>query len=395
MNIFTRFVIVIYVLRMFMPFFEIIPSLIVLFMALFILFHIISQDRTNWVKSTLPQLFAIYLILFFTDIAVRPLPELGNALYANFILWVLPFIYLHIFHNNDTRLAKTLLYTVIFAIAVTAFTTYLGCLRFPGISRQMATGRLDIAISPLLNIGGFDTIYVFVLMLPILCFRLRFCKIALIEKMTIIATITLVLVAIFQSEYTTALLFSIVSIVTLFIPPSLKWKKMIRLGILTGIFAVVFLNLISVLLIYISDNIESTSVSGRLTGLALMLQGQEGYSADETDAQGRLELIDNALEAFVSSPIWGVQKMVGGHSYVAGIIAYYGLLGLIMLIIYFKKLRKLFTKYYEQSHCSTAVISTEIIYFCFLILNPRIYLIVPFLFLPLFSFYNNKTIKSK
>ena len=86
--------------------------------------------------------------------------------------------------------------------------------------------------------------------------------------------------------------------------------------------------------------------------------------------------------------------MVGGHSYVAGVMSYYGSLGIIMLIVYFNKLRKLFTKYYEQSHCSTAVISTEIIYFCFLILNPRLYLIVPFLFLPLFAFYSNKTIKS-
>ena len=379
---------------MFMPIFMIIPSLLVILMALFILFQILSQDKANWVKSTLPQLFAIYLILLLTDIFVRPLSEFWNSLYSHLILWVLPFIYMHILHNKDIKLAKTLLYAVLLSIAITALTTYLGCLRFPGISRQMATGRLDIAISPLLNIGGFDTIYVFVLMLPILCFRLRFCKIALIEKMTIIATITLVLVAIFQSEYTTALLFSIVSIVTLFIPPSLKWKKMIRLGILTGIFAVVFLNLISVLLIYISDNIESTSVSGRLTGLALMLQGQEGSSADETDAQGRLELIMEALDAFASSPIWGVQKMVGGHSYVAGVMSYYGSLGIIMLIVYFNKLRKLFTKYYEHSHCSTAIISTQIIYFCFLILNPRLYLIVPFLFLPLFAFCSNKTIKS-
>lgn len=394
MNSFTRFVILIYVLRMFMPIFGIIPSPLVILMALFILKQVLEKDRKNWIRLAMPHLLVIYLMLFLTDIMVRPLSLLGVSLYAHFLLWVLPFIYLHIYHNNDTKLAETLLYGVIISIAITAYTTYLGCLRFPGISRQMATGQLDIELPFYLNIGGFDTIYIFVLMIPILCYRIRYCKIKKLERVAILTTLVFVLMAVFQSEYTTALLFSIVSMVTLFIPPSLKWKKMIRLGILTGIFAVVFLNLISVLLIYISDNIESTSVSGRLTGLALMLQGQEGSSADETDAQGRLELIYNALEAFVSSPILGVQKMVGGHSYVAGIIAYYGLLGLIMLIVYFKKLRKLFTKYYEQSHCSTAVISTEIIYFCFLILNPRLYLIVPFLFLPLFAFYSNKTIKS-
>ena len=152
MNNFTKFIIVIYVLRMFMPFFEIIPSPLVILMALFILFQIVTNDRSNWVKSAMPQLCVIYLILIITDIAVRPLSELGNALYAHFILWVLPFIYLHILHNNDTRLAKTLLYAVIFSIAITAFTTYVGCLRFPGISRQMATGRTDIAISPLYHL---------------------------------------------------------------------------------------------------------------------------------------------------------------------------------------------------------------------------------------------------
>ena len=228
-----------------------------------------------------------------------------------------------------------------------------------------------------------------------LCYRFKFCRIAKLERISIIATIVLMFLAIFQSEYTTAILFSILAMSTLFLPPNLRWGRMLVFVILIGFFVVISINLVSSLLMYFSDIIESTSVSGRLSGLALMLKGQEGYNADETDAQGRLELILEALDAFASSPVWGVQKMVGGHSYVAGIIAYYGSIGIIMLIVYFNKLRKLFTKYYEHCHCSTAVISTEIIYFCFLILNPRIYLIVPFLFLPLFAFYSNKTIQSK
>ena len=200
--------------------------------------------------------------------------------------------------------------------------------------------------------------------------------------------------AVFQSEYTTAILFSIVAITTLFLRPSLNWRKMIIISIFIGVGVVISVNLISSLLIYISDNIESTSVGGRLTGLAYMLQGQEGSTADETDAQGRMNLLVEAFQAFLSSPLYGVQQMVGGHSFVFGIIAYYGLLGIIMLIVYFRKLRKLFAKYFESRHCSAAVITTEIMYLSFLILNPRLYLLVPFLFLPLFSYYNDKTIKS-
>lgn len=394
MNSFTKFIIVIYVLRLFMPILGLIPSSVVILMALFILLQVLSNNRSNWVKSAMPHLLAIYLILILTDIVVRPHSDFWNSLYSHFILWVLPFIFLHIFHNNDTKLAKALLYTVLFAIAITAFTTYLGCLRFPGISRQMATGKLDIKLPPFLNIGGFDTIYIFVLMIPMLGYRLKSCQITWLEKATILTTIILILMAVFQSEYTTAILFSIMALTTLFLPPRLKWGKMTIFGFLIGIIVVFSVDLISSLLIYLSDNVESSSVSGRFTGLALMLQGQEGATADEADFQGRIDLILEALQAFTSSPIYGVQQMVGGHSFVFGIIAYYGLIGLIMLFVYFRKLRKLFTKYYENCHCSTAVITTEIMYLSFLILNPRLYLIVPFLFLPLFSYYNNKNIRS-
>lgn len=394
MNRFTRFIIVIYVLRMFMPIFGLIPSPLVILMALFILIQVLAKGRTNWVGMAMPHLLVLYLILFLTDILVRPLSALGDALYAHFILWVLPFIYLHIYHNNDTKLAKTLIYTVIFAIAITAFTTYWGCLMFPGISRQMATGQLDIELPKFLNIGGFDTIYIFVLIIPMLGNRLRFCKIAWLEKVTIITTIVLILMAVFQSEYATAILFSIVAITTLYLRPSLNWRKMIIISIFIGVGVVIFVNLISSLLLFVSDGFESESVSGRLTGLAYMLQGREGSSADEADAQGRINLLVKAFQAFLSSPLYGVQQMVGGHSFVFGIIAYYGLLGIIMLIVYFRILRKLFAKNFESRHCSSAVITTEIMYLSFLILNPRLYLLVPFLFLPLFSYYNDKTIKS-
>lgn len=394
MNNFTRLIIVIYVLRMFMPLFGLIPSPVVILMAIYILLKLITNGRTQWVKSTMPHLLVIYLLLVITDVLVRPLSSLGNALYAHAILWVLPFIFLHIYHNNDTKLAKVLLYTVVLATAITAFTTYLGCVRFPGISRQMATGQLDIQLPKFLNIGGFDTIYIFVLMIPMLGYRLKYCKIKWLEKVTILATIIMIFMAVFQSEYTTAIIFSIIAITTLFLPPNIRWGKMIILLILIAIIVAVSINYLSSLLFYLSDNIDSLSVSGRLKGLALMLQGQEGTNADESDVQGRLELIIEALEAFSSSPILGVQKIVGGHSYIADIIAYYGIFGLVMLIVYFRKLRKLFAKCFESCHCSSAVITTEIIYLCFLILNPRLYLIVPFLFLPLFSYYNDKTIKS-
>lgn len=393
MNSFTRFVILIYVLRMFMPIFGIIPSPLVILMALFILKQVLEKDRKNWIRLAMPHLLVIYLMLFLTDIMVRPLSLLGVSLYAHFILWVLPFIYLHIYHNNDTKLAETLLYGVIISMAITAFTTYLGCLRFPGISRHMATGELDIELPFYLNIGGFDTIYIFVLMIPILCYRIRYCKIKKLERVAILTTLVFVLMAVFQSEYTTAILFSIVALSSLFLRPKFNWKKMILLSVIIGVAVVLSVNLISSMLLSISENIESASVSGRLTGVALMLQGQEGSTADEADVQGRMDLLSEALQAFTSSPIYGVQRMVGGHSYVFGIMAYYGLLGILMLIIYFGKIRKLFAEYYENCHCSTVVILTELIYISFLILNPRLYLVVPFLFLPLFSYYNNKTIK--
>lgn len=390
MKRFYDVIVVLYVLRMVIPIMGIIPSVAVIIMALFILYYIVCRNGLSWFSTSFFKFLPVFLSLLLLDVFGRfdEIPMIVNALYAQSILWILPFIAMDIYENKDSDLAKKLYYSISIALCITAFTTYKGCLQYPGISRQMATGRIDESIAPfvkLKNIGGFDTIYIFVLMMPFYYYQIRNKSIPLLEKAFMVLCLLVSVLAVIQSEYTTALLFTIFSILAFFLPKRKNWMQMFGYMIFILIITVIMRAFLPPIFYFISSNIDSISVQERLADIISILEGT-GMSADG-DAQARKALVMTGLENFASSPIWGIQKSGGGHAFITDSLSYYGLLGAILMYVLFGRVRKWLYKRYERQDCSSILILIQIVYFSFIFLNPRLYLVVLFILIPIFCYH--------
>lgn len=398
MGKFFNFVAVIYVLRMFMPIFGLIPSSLVLLMGVLLIFLMMSYNGTSWFFSSIKQIAPLFLLLFILDNICRVEEDkILFALYAHSLLMVLPFLMLHIIRNNDMALAKLMFYVVLFSIFITAVTTYFGCINFPQVSRMMAAGVVPPEMESqirYLNIGDFDTIYIFVLAIPFLAQILKSSVSNYFLNCVILMTIGAIILAVFQSEYTTAVLFLFISMSSFFLPSGCGWKSILKYMVIVGIVISIIWSSLPPLLSYFSTIVESDNIRVRLEDLSIMMTGQD--AGENSDAQGRFELILMNIDAYLSSPIIGIQERVGGHSFITDMMSYYGSIGIILTIMLIKKLRKIFVQPFETSVSSSGLILSEIVYLCFLILNPRLYLIVPLFFAPIFCmFYNVKMTNSK
>lgn len=333
------------------------------------------------------QIFMLLISLFFLEAVMRTINSFANSFYA--LIIQIPCLFLSLYllidrGKSSYNLTKKLFYIFIISLGITGFTTYIGCLRFPNISRLMATGTLDPNLEQsirYLNIGGFNTIYILVLMLP---FWINIIKSRIFSRKTkIIALFVIIgsMMGIIQSEYTTALLFSLLSLITLFLPVNLSLKTFMRFLFLSMVFMFLIKAVLPSALEFLAENSESQSVQIRLYDLSNILSG---HGADEdSDIVNRLDKLVNSFYHFSESPIFGHFKFFGGHSYVGGVLEFYGLFGLFMLSIMLYNMYRLFVSPLENRGINTALYTMCFVYLSFLILNPQAYLVVPFLLLPI------------
>lgn len=267
--------------------------------------------------------------------------------------------------------------------AVTLITTIVGCIQYPTAARYIATisdSQEALAIQyDWMNIGGYNLVYIIVLLHPLLILAYKQKKIKKIWAF--IGSISILALSIY-TEYTTAFLLTILTGLLYFFKKELSWKRLLALGVVVVLLFFVFSEAISNFLLYLSEIIESESISTRLEALA---GGRVGI---ENSEDNRIALYEMSLNTFFQNPIFGTfitgGGRIGGHSFILDYIAQFGLIGVVLIVAMYRVIYKKFFAPYKNKK------GFGYVYWLFLqaillsLVNTGMWLIVLAVFTPIF-----------
>ena len=336
-------------------------------------------------------IFAVPIFETFISLFNNGTESFSAYLYGLLQFFIWSFVCEYITNNKKNRSLKSVYVLLCVTILVTTITTYYGCLLMPGASRQMATGMNDdrelMAVFANLNIGGFGFVYTLVLLLPFLFYTIRYLTDNLLKKIIIIIATGIVSLTIYTTEYSTAILFALLSVSILFLPKQLKLQNITFVIAGVTIVGVILSSILPSFFSAFSSATESYNISIRMEELGNMMSG----SSTSGDVQGRIDLWYLSLYNFIHNPIFGTGNGGGGHSYILDTLSKFGIWGLALVIIQFKAIYNLFVKPYLRTNYSTLFVFVYMVNFLFCIVNTYCYFNIFLLFMPLFIVFHEKT----
>ena len=341
-------------------------------------------DRTC--HSRVPILLIVtffYAGFYIIDLAIDNVPLL-NMIWSMFLAIMPIFVGVIIVYNKMEYLVKFIVPLTLVTYAVTALTTYVGLLENPEASRLMAADPTAYHQYFPHNIGGFDFVYSFVLLHPLMICVLRrrnFWYFAVL--ISVIGGLCIV-----ASEYTTATLLFLISCMAYFFP-SKATKSQSRLR---GYF-IIFVSVIVLLFLpAIFDwmaGLELFSESAeKLRDVANVLRGQE---SEAIATQNRLLVYEQSWTTFLKHPLFGAKALSlgtsGGHSFFLDILAEWGLFGFTLVATLYYYLHKL-----QRYICGDSSVSLYAMLFFLLVLiicalNPHAWLFELGFAAPMFLYY--------
>lgn len=355
---------------------------VIAYLYLFTLVHISNPIRL--IGSILPIVSVYFLTLFDTS-------NLVIKIYQTLQVCLYPLIIAYLIGSGDKKSCKLLFWAVLGSYILTALTTYIGCMTFPGAARHLALSEDlvnadEYAFYKRANIGSFSFTYSLLLIYPMLIYMVRtgVCK-----KLVPAFMLIIVSMAILKTEYTTAILLMALCLLLFFMPRKLNKKHIVLLvAVLLLIFLLSKLFLGEMLMHMSSYFAGSPTVSTRLHDLGMMLSN--GFEAvNGGDLESRSRLYHQSIQAFMKSPLWGSGDDVGGHSLLFDTTGRFGLVGLAAFILTYRQAFALFFK----PHVNRPYYGYML--FCFLLalilatLNPKDNLGVITFTIPLFALYFN------
>ena len=299
--------------------------------------------------------------------------------------------------------AKIIFGFYILRIIITMITTVIGLQTFPGASRDMGNGEF-VANNPLytvylsLNIGGFDLAYIIVLLIPILCYLFRYSS-EFKNSKTLKLIVSLLLVfsmyCILQMEYTTALLFSILALTSLFTIEKTNILKYLTFVFMVGIILYLYKGFLAQGLEYMSTIVESKEIAIRFSDIASSISGQATSEISDVDA--RQDSYMRSITAIISNPLglWLASSKTGGHSFIFDYIAKYGPIGLMLIIYMLRIVYKAFLKPYSGKQIYPFLVLEYILFIATATMNPHLYIDYMAFVIPLFYYVSNNYKKTK
>lgn len=376
------------------------PGVIIAAVMLPTYFYLYNNQRNLFVGHlgvVLP--FALMLIIdFLFDYVTGVKVKTPQFIYELMQFLLFPLIVLYIKRNNFQYYSKVLIIALSICYLLTSITTYLGLDLFPAACRQLANSQekeLDSAMVPLyksLNIGGFDFIYSLVLISPLLVYTILRSKKKYYKLLAILVYIGLFLLVI-KAQFTTAVLCYVLSSLCFLMKNQKSSRTFWFLLVIGGLF-VIFRGIIGDILIDISGSFESANISNRFEDIGHVIQGEETTSSS-ADIDSRQIKYGMAWDAFCSSPIWGTGKGVGGHSFILGYMAKYGIIGLGLVIYLFMRIYGFMVRPLRGSilyNCMFFIFFLQII---MAMLNPMVFYIVPLYIAPIYAIVYQSNIKNE
>lgn len=303
-------------------------------------------SRYRNVFSYLLPVFALFFLdlCFYKSIGVNDSKSLLILISEVFQTLTLPLLAGYAITRQNTKLSMCLLLIFLSVELVTYFSSILAELEFPGIIR-LNPGQLKdddsnlYAMKTSLNVGSFNTVYGAATLIPIAILIMKY-RNELFDKyyMRIASILSpfFFLYFIYTSQFTIALAGSILLMCTLFCPKCIT-PSFFKRSILVGLVTAFFINsMVPLILHTVADSIESPIMADRLDGIALTFEGDEDTGSEGTER--RKEVYMKSLSTILDTFFMGTwnENGIGGHSYILDHIARYGLVGVLLLIIFYK-----------------------------------------------------------
>lgn len=261
----------------------------------------------------------------------------GYSILLNMLPIVLGYFIIY-YRNRDVSYYQNV---ILMAFAITGVTTCIGLIRNPFAARILATiesaNDANAVIYTWQNIGGYEFIYMVVLLYPLLILAYKRKKIGLIS--TVISVIV-VFVMVILSEYTTAFLLLLITSLLFLAKRNLTTKDILLFLAFSVVCMIVLEDVLSNFLYWVGELTGSETMLERLNSLA---GGKTGLEQSESN---RIFLYERSIRTFFSNPLCGTMLKggggIGGHSFILDTIALYGFLGIISLMFMYRKIYRLF-----------------------------------------------------
>lgn len=329
--------------------------------------------------------FPVCLLIFIKGLFVGSsfIPTLYTLL--QYIISII--VGLYIVNKKDYNLARKLLTLLFLTYIVTAITTFYGNIMIPHASRILAMAE-DVAGKSVqdhitsLNIGGFAFIYTLSLCIPVLIGMVKNRMILFVVPLLLIA---LFIITIYKTEYTTALLMSILSLPLLFFKKNMSNRKFRTFLTLYIISVILLVSVIPLIAGMIGDNIESHLLSRRLTEISDFIENPQLASTDDSsDMALRNSLYTKSLDAFWKNPLFGSLsgKGLGGHSFLFDCLGIFGLIGAWLYWIMFSRLYRYFIKPYKKTPFYGYFIFAFCVSIMLTVINTQVFIYFLSLFIP-------------
>jgi len=319
--------------------------------------------------------------------------SLINSIGANYTIFVSFFPILYVVSGNFAKIERERCFNFVLLIClITAITTIIGTFTYESPCRELATpDNLEMdRLYKTKNIGGYGFIYFLVLLVP---YILR----ELLQKFSLIKAVLLVVFCfcILRSEYTTALLMTLIGIAVVFLIQSKS--KLLRLAV----FVVVIAAIVSMQDILVwASSIISESSDTMMRRFDMMSDYSEYGAAADDDMGIRILLYMQSINAFLHNPFLGnllsfTPRPLGGHSEILDYLGGSGLFGIIVFVLLFRFLKKK-TAMRRINFQDPFIKSSMIVAFLIALLNtflaPELYYAI--LIIPLLVDYETKAKRS-
>ena len=314
--------------------------------------------------------------------------------YQLLLLW-LPVILGYYFTQDQSRILGSYAKIIILAIIVTMITTIIGCIQNPGAARILATvnsGDVESYTYDMQNIGGYNFIYIMILLYPVLILSYKTRRIGVLPTIAITA---MILMTVIYSEYTTALLLFLITSILFFTKRNLSSRGIVLITVFAIIFILLFSNIITGILNWLSDVLGSDTLGMRLKSLA------GGAAGLEQSEDQRLKLYRMSWETFFRNPLFGNMferyRTDGGHSFIMDNFAQFGILGAVLMAFMYKNIYQRFFLPFREKPGYGYIVWTFIQALLLSLVNTGMWLEVLCLFAPLLFYwiYGTEEVKNE
>jgi hypothetical protein len=231
-------------------------------------------------------------------------------------------------------------FLTLFFILITSITSIIGINLNPGVVRLMATsigaGEMHL-FHRQSGIGEYSEFASMIFLMPTLVFFLKNEKSLIKIKVLVIIIILVFVYALYKSEFTTALMLSIMLILMSFLLKKGFKHSMVIISFIFGILMFVFNNQVASIFYYISENFaEGTIIANRLVDVGQIFELADYTPGSEETyfTKTRLTLSMESVNAFLVNPLIG-STWGGGHATWLDRLGAFGLLGFFPWIIIF------------------------------------------------------------